>query len=816
MPMSTTPEFTPLLPSTRSAWLRPVCGMGLALAVTLASPPASAQEAAADSPRAVLDTYCLGCHSERLQTAGLVLEGLDTEDVGPNAAIWEKVVRKVQAGAMPPAGSRRPDQATYRGLIAALEDRLDRAAQAALNPGRPPVHRLNRLEYANAIRDLFGFEIDGRAMLPADDSGYGFDNIADVLTISPGLLERYLLAATKISRLAVGDPSMRANVTTYEVGNQTLGQDDRMSEALPFGSRGGIAVRHHFPLDGEYRVKFFLQRSDVAANHQVRGHNVTNLIDVRLDRKHVETFEIAKPEVQARGYFAEEYAPDATAEARFFATAGMHVVGVSLNKDTWNVEGVGVSRLPLTSETFNRGTNTSASIGKVDMTIQKVFIAGPFDGRRPVTSPAYQRLFVCQPASAAEEAPCARRILSTVARRAYRRPVTEADVATLLDFYQLGRGEGSFETGIRAALERMLVDVNFLFRLEPDPATASPARAYALNDVELASRLSFFLWSSIPDDELLTLAEQGRLREPGVLRAQARRMLADARARVVVRNFFDQWLYLRNVDTHTPNKNLFPEFDENLRQAFRQETELFLQSQIQEDRSVLELLTADYTFVNERLARHYGIPDVLGSHFRRVSLPADSPRRGLLGQGSVLMVTSYADRTSVVVRGTFVLQNLLGIPPPPPPPNVPDLDETEVTGSLRQRMEQHRSNPVCATCHSLIDPPGFALESFDAVGKFRTVDGGTPIDASGVLVDGTTFDGPGSFRTALLTAQKDAFLTTLTEKLVTYAVGRGVEYYDMPAVRRILREAEADDYHWSTFILAIVKSTPFQMRRAAS
>ena len=793
-------------------------GMGLALAVTLGSPQASAQEAtpAADSPRAVLDTYCLGCHSERLQTGGLVLEGLDAEDVGPNAAIWEKVVRKVQAGAMPPAGSRRPDAATYRGLIAALEARLDRAAEAAPNPGRPPVHRLNRLEYANAIRDLFGFEIDGRAMLPADDSGYGFDNIADVLTISPGLLERYLLAATKISRLAVGDPSMRPNVTTYEVGNQTLGQDDRMSEALPFGSRGGIAVRHHFPLDGEYRVKFFLQRSDVADSNMVRGHDVTNLIDVRLDRKHVETFEAGSSDIQTLQYFAEDYAPDATAEARFSTTAGMHVVSVSLNKDTWNIPGVGVSRLPLTSVAFNRGRITSANSGRINMTIQKVFIAGPFDGQRPVTSPAYQRLFVCQPASAAEEAPCARRILSTVARRAYRRPVTEADVATLLDFYQLGRRDGTFEAGIRAALERLLVDVNFLFRLEQDPATASPGRAYALSDVALASRLSFFLWSSIPDDELLTLAEQGRLRDPGVLGAQARRMLADARATVMVRNFFDQWLYLRNIDTHTPNKNLFPEFDENLRQAFRQETELFLQSQIQEDRSVLELLTADYTFVNERLARHYGIPDVLGSHFRRVSLPADSPRRGLLGQGSVLTVTSYADRTSVVVRGTFVLQNLLGIPPPPPPPDVPDLDEAEVTGSLRQRMEQHRANPVCATCHSLIDPPGFALESFDAIGKFRTMDGGTPIDASGVLVDGTTFDGPGSFRTALLTAQKDAFLTTLTEKLVTYAVGRGVEYYDMPAVRSILREAEADDYHWSTMILAIVKSTPFQMRRAAS
>ena len=816
--MSTTSKPTPVSPSTRPAWLRRVCGVGLALAVTIGSPQVRAQEATpgTDSPRAVLDTYCVGCHSERLRIGGLVLEGLDPEDVGPNAAIWEKVVRKVQAGAMPPAGSRRPDPATYRGLIGALEARLDRAAQAAPNPGRPPVHRLNRLEYANAIRDLFGFEIDGRAMLPADDSGYGFDNIADVLTVSPGLLERYLLAATKISRLAVGDPSMRASVTTYEVGNQTLGQDDRMSEALPFGSRGGIAVRHHFPLDGEYRVKFFLQRSDVADSNMVRGHDVTNLIDVRLDRKHVETFEIGSSDIQTRQYFAEDYAPDATAEARFVATAGMHVVGVSLNKDTWNIPGVGVSRLPLTSVAFNRGRISSANSGRIDMTIQKVFIAGPFDGQRPVTSPAYQRLFVCQPASAAEEAPCARRILSTVARRAYRRPVTEADVATLLDFYQLGRRDGTFETGIRAALERLLVDVNFLFRLEQDPATASPGRAYALSDVALASRLSFFLWSSIPDDELLTLAEQGRLRDPGVLGAQARRMLADARATVMARNFFDQWLYLRNIDTHTPNKNLFPEFDENLRQAFRQETALFLQSQIQEDRSVLELLTADYTFVNERLARHYGIPDVLGSHFRRVSLPADSPRRGLLGQGSVLTVTSYADRTSVVVRGTFVLQNLLGIPPPPPPPNVPDLDETEVKGSLRQRMEQHRANPVCATCHSLIDPPGFALESFDAVGKFRTMDGGTPIDASGVLVDGTTFDGPASFRTALLTSQKDAFLTTLTEKLVTYAVGRGVEYYDMPAVRRILREAEADDYHWSTLILAIVKSTPFQMRRAAS
>ena len=803
--------------STRSVATRWVCGVAIALAFGVPSPRAGAQQStAADTSQEVVDTYCVSCHSDRLKTAGLVLEGLNPENPGPDAETWEKVLRKVQAGAMPPVTSRRPDRGEYQVLISALEEALDDAARANPNPGRPPIHRLNRLEYANAIRDLFGFEIDGAAMLPADDSGYGFDNIADVLTVTPGLLERYLLAATKISRLAVGDPSIRPSATTYEVGNQTLGQDDRMGERLPFGSRGGISVQHYFPLDGEYAVRFYLQRSDVAANNQVRGHNVTNLIDVRLDRKRVEVFEIGSSEIQAGQYFAEDYAPDMEAEARFFAKAGMHDVAVTMNRDTWNTEGAGVSRLPLTSEAFNRGTNTSTAFGRINMTIQKVFVRGPFNGQRPVDSETYRRVFVCQPQSATDEEPCARRILSSMARRAYRRSVTTADVDTLLDFYRLGRETGSFDAGIRTALERMLVDVNFLFRMETDPANAAPGGVYAVSNVELASRLSFFLWSSIPDEELLALAEQGRLREPGVLREQVSRMLADERANALVRNFFDQWLYLRNIDTHVPNKNVFPEFDENLRDAFRQEASLFLQSQLSEDRSVLELLTADYTFVNERLARHYEIPDVLGSHFRRVTLPADSPRQGLLGQGGILMVTSYADRTSVVVRGTYVLQNLLGTPPPPPPPNVPDLDETEVSGTLRERMERHRSNPVCATCHSLIDPPGFALEVFDGIGKLRTIDGDSPINASGVLVDGTSFDGAASFRTALLTAQKDAFLTTLAEKLTTYALGRGVEYHDMPAVRSVLRAAEADDYRWSTLILEIVTSEPFQMRRAAS
>ncbi|MBM3778675.1 MAG: DUF1592 domain-containing protein [Acidimicrobiia bacterium] len=772
------------------------------------------------SPRGLIDTYCATCHSERLKAGGLVLQGMDPAAVGGHEPTWEKVVRKLQAGAMPPPGSRRPEPAAYQGLLGGLQAALDREAQQAPDPGRPPVHRLNRLEYANAIRDIFGLEIDGRAMLPADDSGYGFDNIADVLSFSPGLLERYLLAASKISRLVVGDPTMKPGMTTYEVGDQTLGQDDRMSELLPFGSRGGIAIRHYFPLNGEYRVKFYLQRSDVADSNMIRGHDVANLIDVRVDRRRVGLFEIGGPNAvqyfNAGQYTAEEFVPDAAAEARFVVEAGTHVIGVSLNRDVWNVEGVGVSRLPLTSEAFNRGRNTNRDSGRIEMTIQKVFVTGPFDGSRPVDGPVYRRLFICQPATAVEEDPCARRILSNVARRAYRRPASAAEVETLFNFYRAGRADGTFEAGIRTALERLLLDVNFLFRIEADPADVQPGRAYRLNEFELASRLSFFLWSSVPDDELLALAEQGRLREPTVLQQQVRRMLADSRAAVMLDSFFGQWLYLRNVATHTPDKEIFPEFDENLRAAFRQETQLFLESQFREDRPATELLTADYTFVNERLARHYGIPAVLGSHFRRVALPGDVPRRGLLGHGSVLMVTSYADRTSVVLRGKYVLQNLLGIPPPPPPPDVPALEETEVKGSLRQRMELHRRNPVCASCHNTIDPLGFALENFDGIGKYRETDGSAPVNASGALVNGSKFDGPLSFQRALVTSQHDAFLSTLTEKLVTYAVGRGVEHYDMPAIRTIVREAEAGGYRWSSLILAIAKSTPFQMRRAES
>jgi mono/diheme cytochrome c family protein len=812
--------------SSRSALTSVLFVAGAALVATTASvhagrvPGTQAPASAAATPaeaRALIDQYCVGCHSDRLKSGGLVLANLDVEQAGPHAETWEKVVKKLQGGAMPPAGSRRPDRATYQTLISALEGTLDRAAQQAPNPGRPPIHRLNRLEYSNSSRDLFGFEIDGRTMLPADDSGFGFDNIADVLSMSPGLLERYLLAAAKIARLAVGDATMRPGVTTYQVGDQTLGQDDRMSEDLPFGSRGGVAIRHYFPLDGEYRVKFYLQRSDVADSNVIRGLDVTNMVDVRLDRKRVEVFTIGgegKNPSYAGQYTAQEFVPDSEAEARFFAKAGTHVVGVSLNRDNWEMEGVGIGRLPLTSIPFNRGRNSFSGYGRVDMTIQKVFIAGPFDAKAPVDSEVYRRLFVCRPTSADAEEPCARRILSAIARRAYRRPVTDAEVGTLLDFYRSGRSGMSFEAGIQNALERMLVDINFLFRMEHDPDGALPGSVNRVSDLELASRLSFFLWSSIPDDELLNVAAQGHLGDSAVLEQQVRRMLADRRSDVMVDNFFGQWLFLRNMSSHRPDPHLFPEFDESLRAAFQQETSLFLKSQIREDRPVTEILSANYTFVNERLARHYGIPDVLGSHFRRITL-TDDTRAGLLGHGSVLTVTSYADRTSVVMRGKYILQNLLGIPPPPPPPNVPPLDDTVVNGSLRQRMESHRKNPVCASCHAAIDPLGFALENFDGIGKFRTHDGNASVDASGVMVDGTKFDGPVTFRKALLSRQ-DAVLGTTTEKLLTYALGRGVEFHDIPAVRQILRDSASADHRWSAVILAIVKSTPFQMRRAQS
>ncbi|MEQ1897594.1 MAG: DUF1592 domain-containing protein [Vicinamibacterales bacterium] len=807
---------------------RVVVGVGLAgVALILSTSLLAAQSPAripAAPPAAVpikafVDTYCVTCHSQRMKTAGLVLENRDVAAMAQDAEVWEKIATKMHAGAMPPPGSKRPDGTAYQAFISSLEGALDKAAAADANPGRPPIHRLNRLEYTNAIRDLLALEIDGKAMLPADDSGYGFDNIADVLSVSPGLLERYLLAANKISRMAVGDPSMVPGSTVYDVSDRTMGQDDRMSEELPFGSRGGAAIRHYFPLDGEYSVKFTLQRSDLAATYMIRGLDVENLVDVRLDRQRLKLVKIGgagdKPTFGAvANYYAEEFAPDDKAEFRFHATAGTHTVGVALNRDHWNMEGVGVHRLSLTSDAFNQGVTSGTGSGRIDMTIRKLTIGGPFNGTVPKDSPSRRRVFVCTPVSAADETACATRILSGLARRAYRRPVTAAEVKDLVTFYQKGREGGTFDTGIQTAMARLLVDVKFLFRLEADPAGVAKGASYRVSDLDLASRISFFLWSSIPDDELLRVAANGTLRQPAVLERQVRRMLADGRSSVLINNFFEQWLYLRNMASARPDPARFPTFDDNLRVAFQEETRLFLESQVREDRPVTELLTANYTFLNERLARHYGIPNVAGSHFRRVSL-TDDKRAGLLGQGAILTVTSYNDRTSVVQRGKWIMDHLLGVPPPPPPPNVPPLDDTKIEGSLRQRMELHRKNPVCATCHSQIDPLGFALENFDAVGQFRALDGVTPVDPSGKLVDGTGFDGPSSFRKALLT-RGEAYRSTLTRNLLTYGMGRGVEYYDMPAVRQVMRESKMSGDRWSAMVLAIVKSKPFQMRRAES
>jgi hypothetical protein len=540
-----------------------------------------------------------------------------------------------------------------------------------------------------------------------------------------------------------------------------------------------------------------------------------NEIDVRLDRARLKLFPLGGPDTEVPvGYSATEYAPDSGLEVRFRSTAGLHTIGISFNKDAWEMEGIGPGRLPVTSGGFFGARDTTLTAGRIEMGVQKVDILGPFDGKVPIQSDARRRLFICYPSNPAEEEACARRILSRIARLAYRRPVTDDDVRTVMGVYKMGRADKNFDSGIEMALASLLVDPHFLFRLERDPANAKPGEAYRLSDLDLASRLSFFLWSSIPDDELLTVATQGKLRDRAVLEQQVRRMLSDNRASGFLNSFFGQWLSYRNVTAARPDPKIFVAFDENLREAFQKETELFLASQVREDRSAVELLTANYTFANERLARHYGIPGVVGAHFRRVTYP-DDVRAGLLGQGSILTVTSYADRTSVVLRGKWIMEHLLGTPPPPPPPEVPPLDQTQVKGSLRQRMEIHRKNPVCATCHRSLDPLGFAFENFDGIGGFRKTDTAVPIDASGAFVDGTAFNGPAAFRQVLLSRQ-EAFLGTLVENLLTYAVGRGMEPHDMPAVRRVVREAKTADYRWSALVTAIVRSMPFQMRSAAS
>ena len=799
--------------------------IAVVLVCSVASLPILAQEAASQSreqppgtlsapeARALLDQYCVSCHNQRLRSGGLTLDNANLADLGANAAVWEKVVRKLRVGLMPPMGRPRPEKATYEKLANWLEQSTDRAAAAkGPNPGRPAVHRLNRVEYANAIRDLLGLEIDARSVLPPDDSGFGFDNIADVLSVSPALLDRYLSAAQRISRTAVGDPTMRPSIDSYRLPYLTLTQEDRMSDDLPPGSRGGLAVHHYFPVDGEYTFKVRLQAS--SAQSDIRGLDEPQTVDLRIDRERIKAFKVAPVTNQISNLMADvKQQLDADWNLSVPVKAGAHMVSVSLDKRAWYVEGVGPSRSPVGSFGYTNAYRTSAAIGRIETGIDALTIEGPFNAVAHRPSPSRAKIFTCTPATTAAEARCARSILSSLARRAYRRAVRESDLSLLMGFYTVARADSGFEGGIQAALEAMLVDPNFLFRVEQDPPDVAPGTAYRLSDVELASRLSFFLWSSIPDDELLDLAIRDRLHQPGVLEAQMQRMLRDKKAAALL-NFFGQWLLVRNVRSQVPDPKAFPDFDENLRQALERETSLFLEAQLRDDRGALELLTADYTFLNERLAKHYGIPNIYGSHFRRVTL-TDPRRVGLLGQGSVLMVTSYANRTSVVQRGKWILETLLGTPPPPPPPNVPPLENTKVEGGLRQRMEMHRKNPVCAACHAQLDPLGFALENFDGIGRWRTTDDGAPIDASGQMPGGVKFNGAVEFRTALLT-YREALLRTLTEKLLTFAIGRGVEHDDMPAVRRIVSEATASGHRWSALIAGVVKSDSFRMRRSAS
>jgi mono/diheme cytochrome c family protein len=755
--------------------------------------------------RAALDRYCVGCHNDKTRTAGLALDGIALDRVGENADTWESVVRKLRVRMMPPPGRPRPDEATYNSLVSYLENALDRSAAAVPNPGRVATfRRLNRTEYQNAVRDLLGLDVDVSSLLPKDDVSRGFDNVG-VGGLSPTLLERYLAAAQKVSRLAVGSPVPSA-ASHVVVLPADLTQEDRF-DGLPFGTRGGTLVRYTFPLDGAYEIQIRLSRD---RNENVEGLTEPHQLEVTLDGRRAQLFTVKPNRNQSGAYYADE-AVDKDLKLRVPVQAGPHEVGVTFLRKT--------SAVPETERQPYKAHFNMDRHPRIQPAVHSVSVTGPFDAGRAVDTPSRRRLFVCQPKSASDEGECARTIVSTLARRAYRRPVTDADLEVPLTFYREARAgsgtEGGFDAGIEMALRAILASTEFLFRIERDPRNVQPHTVYRVSDVELASRLSFFLWSSIPDDELLGLAAAGKLKEPPVLEQQVRRMLADPRAQALVTDFAGQWLYLRNLAAQSPDARLFPDFDDNLRQAFRQETELFFGSIVTEDRNVLDLLRANYTFVNERLARHYGIPNVYGSRFRRVTLDEGSVRSGLLGQGSILTVTSYANRTSPVLRGKWILENILGTPPPPPPGTVPPLVETHGSGkelSMRERMVQHRVNAACSACHQLMDPAGLSMENFDAIGRWRArSEAGTTVDASGGLPDGSTFEGVAGLRTALLN-RPDLFVTTVTEKLLTYALGRGLESYDAPAVRAIAADARSNDYRFSSMVLGIVRSRPFQMR----
>jgi Protein of unknown function (DUF1592)/Protein of unknown function (DUF1588)/Protein of unknown function (DUF1585)/Protein of unknown function (DUF1587)/Protein of unknown function (DUF1595) len=777
-----------------------------------AAPVQQAPPAVASSPqRALLDQYCVTCHNDRFKTAGITLDKMDVDHVATDAALWERVVQQLRARAMPPIGRPRPDKSAYDGFRIWLENELDKAGAADPNAGTTvSYHRLNRAAYQNAIRDLLAIEIDATAFLPEDPKSNGFDNMGGAIKMSPDLLETYMKAAMKISREAVG-VSVAPQLTTYKLEDDES-QDDR-SEGLPFGTRGGTEAKHYFPVDGEYLVTVRLVRLGTAA---IAGLNDEHQIDFRVDGERVDLTTIGrKGMVTANGGTGAGSGatdPDvagakADFQYRLPLKAGSHTLTATFfKKPSLQVDG---TRVILDRPAYEAGRTHGMPY------ISSITILGPQKTSGSGNSPSRKRIFVCQPATRAEEVPCARQIITTLSRRAYRGFLKDADIQTLMTFYTSGRSEGSFESGIQSALERMLVSPRFLYRIETPPAVPTNGN-YRISNLELASRLSLFLWSSIPDDQLLTLATNGRLKEPAVLEQQVKRMLADPRARALTDNFADQWLQLTDIENVNHDPILFPEADKTLRQSLRQETEMLFDSIRIENRSLVDLLTANYTFVNEPIAKLYGIPNIYGPRMRRIVLPANSPRAGILGHGSMLMLTSHANTTSPVLRGKWILDNILGTPPPPPPPVVPDLKAVGADGkilSIREQMVAHRANPACASCHARMEPFGLAMENFDATGRWRALnENGEPVDASSEMIDGTKFEGPLGLRN-ILVSNSEQFVLTGANRLLTYALGRGLEYYDMPTVRKIVREAAPSKYSFSSLVLGVVKSVPFQMRR---
>ena len=787
--------------------------------------------------RALLDQYCVSCHNQamvnstpvegenllftQLRGLGMTLDKENVDDVSENPEVWEKVVRKLRVGVMPPPDNPRPGHEDYSEFRYWLEEQLDQANAEKVNPGRTQsFHRLNQAEYQTVIGQLLGLKLDVEELIPADPPDRnGFDNNAEVLSLSPVLMERYVSAAHKIAELAVGATPLGMSIKSYEVPLNLI-QNDRLDDQLPFGSRGGAAVTHNFPVDGLYRIKVKLQTNYVDF---VRGYDQPHQIEVSLDGERIDVFEFGgdAPGMPAPYSFAgnirgsddwEEFMmaiADEGFELEIPVQAGPRVIGATFPREIWEAEGIDQPRLFGYHLAVTELPDSNPALGSVS-------IEGPIESQGPGLTPSREIIFSCIPEDYDAERGCAKEILTGLARKAYRRPLTEDDWLELSEFFESGFKEEGFDKGIQLALERILVAPDFLWRIQQDPAGLLPGESYEITDVELASRLSFFLWSGGPDEELLSLAENGRLRESGILKSQVTRMMDDPKAEAFIKNFIGQWLYLRNLDNVYPLPSAFPEFDDNLRESFKQETELFFDEQIREDHSLLDLFTANYSFLNERLADHYGVQGIYGNHFRKVSLDGHK-RGGLLGHGSLMTVTSYPNRTSVVLRGKFVLDNLLGSPPPEPPPNVPALEESSQTGkqlTMREAMAQHRENPACRVCHAAMDPIGFSLENYDAVGKWRDMFAGVDVDASGLLPDGAAFNGRKGLENLILDRPTD-FVATVTEKLLTYALGRGVEYYDMPTVRSIVRQSEQEDFSWSSLILGVVESAPFQMRRTA-